>query len=135
MLVRVIAVSGACRVLSIYFEMVPFPVMKSVLSHLVQDLVWDSAATDVRVAVLQVSQIWTLFPAMVVMVILHHQRQPVLLHTTTILYILSAHLQRTGDCYQDKQRCHSSNLTCKLEWPKVKQSGCMCTLTWSMRMQ
>ncbi len=53
-LVRVTAVSGVCRVLSLYFELIPFSVMKSLLGRLVKELVWDAAAIDVRVAVLQV---------------------------------------------------------------------------------
>ena len=38
-----------------YYEMVPFAVMKAILCRLVQELAWDSSAIDVRVAVLQVS--------------------------------------------------------------------------------
>ena len=54
MLVRVTAVSGVCRVLSLFFELIPFPVMKTLLGRLVKELVWDASAIDVRVAVLQV---------------------------------------------------------------------------------
>ena len=54
-LVRVTTISGVCRVLSLYFEMIPFPVMKALLGRLVTQLAWDSAAIDVRVAVLQVT--------------------------------------------------------------------------------
>ena len=53
-LVRVTGVSGVCRVLSLYFELIPFPVMKSLVGRLVKELAWDSASIDVRVAVLQV---------------------------------------------------------------------------------
>ncbi len=60
MLVRVTAISGVCRVLSLYFEMIPFPVMKALLGRLVMQLAWDSAAIDVRVAVLQV-KLWVNF--------------------------------------------------------------------------
>lgn len=54
MVVRVTAVTGVCRILSLYFDLVPFPVMKELLGKLVKELVWDAAAIDVRVAVLQV---------------------------------------------------------------------------------
>ena len=54
MLVRVTAVSGVCHVLSLYFEMIPFPAIKTLLGRLVKELAWDAAAIDVRVAVLQV---------------------------------------------------------------------------------
>ena len=53
-LVRVTAVTGTCRILSLYFDLVPFPMMKELLGKLVKELVWDAAAIDVRVAVLQV---------------------------------------------------------------------------------
>ena len=53
-LVRVTAVTGVCRVLSLYFDLVPFPVMKEILGKLVNELAWDAAAIDVRVAVVQV---------------------------------------------------------------------------------
>ena len=52
--VRVTAVTGVCRVLSLYLDLIPFPVMKQLLGKLVQDLVWDAAAIGVRVAVVQV---------------------------------------------------------------------------------
>ena len=56
MMVRVMAVAGVCRVLSYYWEMIPAPVIKTLLGRLVKDLAWDASAINVRVAVLQVRQ-------------------------------------------------------------------------------
>ena len=53
-LVRVTAITGVCRVLSLYFDLVPFPVLKELLGKLVKELAWDAASADVRVAVVQV---------------------------------------------------------------------------------
>jgi len=52
--VRVTAITGVCRVLSLYFDLVPFPVLKELLGKLVKELAWDAASADVRVAVVQV---------------------------------------------------------------------------------
>ena len=49
-------VTGVCRVLSLHFDLVPFPVMKEILGKLVKELAWDAAAIDMRVAVVQVSK-------------------------------------------------------------------------------
>ncbi len=56
-LVRVTTITGVCRVLSLYFDLVPFPVLKEVLGKLVKELAWDASAIDVRVAVVQVSSL------------------------------------------------------------------------------
>lgn len=53
-MVRVVTVAGVCRVLSYYWEMIPAPVIKTLLGRLVKDLAWDASAINVRVAVLQV---------------------------------------------------------------------------------
>ncbi len=53
-MVRVSAVMGVCRVLSYYWEMIPAPVVKALISRMVKELAWDSAAVNVRVAVVQV---------------------------------------------------------------------------------
>lgn len=50
------SITGVCRVLSLYFQLIPFPVMKSLLGRLVKELAWDAAANDIRVAVLQVGR-------------------------------------------------------------------------------
>ena len=55
-MVRVSAVMGVCRVLSYYWEMIPAPVVKALISRMVKELAWDSAAVNVRVAVVQVRQ-------------------------------------------------------------------------------
>ncbi|XP_064397126.1 condensin-2 complex subunit G2-like isoform X2 [Halichondria panicea] len=52
-MVRVSAVMGVCRVLSYYWEMIPAPVVKALISRMVKELAWDSAAVNVRVAVVQ----------------------------------------------------------------------------------
>ena len=54
-MVRVVTVAGVCRVLSYYWEMIPAPVIKTLLGRLVKDLAWDASAINVRVAVLQVT--------------------------------------------------------------------------------
>ncbi len=56
-LVRVTTITGVCRVLSLYFDLVPFPVLKEVLGKLVKELTWDASAIDVRVAVVQVGSL------------------------------------------------------------------------------
>ena len=53
-LVRVTVVTGVCHILSLYFDLVHFPMMKEILGKLVKELAWDAATIDVRVAVVQV---------------------------------------------------------------------------------
>lgn len=55
-MVRVITVAGVCRVLSCYWEMIPAHVIKSLLTHLVTNLAFDTSSASVRVAVLKVSR-------------------------------------------------------------------------------
>ena len=52
--VRVTAILGVCKVVSTYWEMIPAIVIKTFLQELVENLAWDTASVDVRVAVMQV---------------------------------------------------------------------------------
>ena len=52
--VRVMAIHGVCKVISAFWEMIPAIVIKTFLQELVENLAWDTASIDVRVAVLQV---------------------------------------------------------------------------------
>ena len=51
--VRVVACHGACRVLALYWEMIPPSTAKGLLTALVKDLAHDASANTVRVAALQ----------------------------------------------------------------------------------
>lgn len=51
--VRVTAILGVCKVVATYWEMIPAIVIKTFLQELVENLAWDTASVDVRVAVLQ----------------------------------------------------------------------------------
>eukprot|EP01135_Chromosphaera_perkinsii_P006883 Nk52_evm38s621 gene=Nk52_evmTU38s621 len=51
--VRVIGVHGICRIISLYFELIPLPTTKSLLEKIVNDMAFDASANVVRVAVLQ----------------------------------------------------------------------------------
>ncbi len=53
--VRGATVVGVSQILSLYWEMIPGSVIKSLLGRMVQDLAWDASAISVRVAVIQVS--------------------------------------------------------------------------------
>jgi len=53
--VRVAAITGVCRVLSYYWELIPASVIKSFLTKLVVELCRDTSSDIVRVTVLQVS--------------------------------------------------------------------------------
>lgn len=50
--VRTIGVQGVCRVLGIYWELLPAATIKVMLDRLVNDLAFDSSSTMVRVAVM-----------------------------------------------------------------------------------
>mmetsp|Transcript_50826 Transcript_50826/g.99634 ORF Transcript_50826/g.99634 Transcript_50826/m.99634 type:complete len:1179 (-) Transcript_50826:273-3809(-) len=51
--VRTLGVSGVCRVLGVYWEMIPPATTKSLLLKLLQDMTFDSTASAVRSAVLK----------------------------------------------------------------------------------
>ena len=51
--VRVVAVHGACRILALYWELIPAATTKALLTTLVKDLAHDASANTVRVAALQ----------------------------------------------------------------------------------
>ena len=55
MSVRVAAITGVCRVLAYYWEVIPANVIKSFLTKLIVELCRDASSDNVRVAVLQVS--------------------------------------------------------------------------------
>ena len=50
--VRVVAVHGVCRVLTLYWELIPPATTKALLATLIKDLAHDAAANTVRVATL-----------------------------------------------------------------------------------
>ena len=52
--VRVVAILGVCRVISTFWDITPSTVIKTFLQELVENLAWDTASINVRVAVLQV---------------------------------------------------------------------------------
>ncbi|PIK47294.1 putative condensin-2 complex subunit G2, partial [Apostichopus japonicus] len=49
--VRVTAVQGVCKVVSVYWELLPAAAVSSFLAKLIQDQVYDTSSPDVRVAV------------------------------------------------------------------------------------
>ncbi|KAL1523555.1 hypothetical protein AB1Y20_018491 [Prymnesium parvum] len=51
--VRVVAVQGVCRVLALFWELIPTPTARLLLSLLVKELAHDASANSVRVAVFQ----------------------------------------------------------------------------------
>ncbi len=53
--VRATTVQGVFKILNLFWELIPAAVIQSFLIKLLQDLAWDSASSDVRVAVLVVS--------------------------------------------------------------------------------
>lgn len=54
--VRVVVVSGICRVSAIYWEFIPAEKIRTLISTIVQKLAWDSSSADVRHAVVKVSK-------------------------------------------------------------------------------
>ena len=54
-MVRIITVQGMCQAYRVYWELIPAATIKALVLHLVQDLAWDSASADVRVAVVKVT--------------------------------------------------------------------------------
>ena len=55
--VRCAATAGVCRILGSYWELVPPPVIRSLLKRLLGDLARDAASVSVRVAVVQVGHV------------------------------------------------------------------------------
>lgn len=51
--VRCIAVTGVCRVLGVFWELIPEHTIRVLLAHVVNDLAHDSSSSNVRVAVLE----------------------------------------------------------------------------------
>ena len=53
-MVRVAAVTGVCKVMSIYWEMISATIIKSLISKVILELVWDASSADVRESVIKV---------------------------------------------------------------------------------
>ena len=51
---RVLTIQGICRVMAVYWELIPVAVIKSLVTPLVQELVFDSSSAEVRHAVFKV---------------------------------------------------------------------------------
>jgi condensin-2 complex subunit G2 len=51
--VRCIAVTGVCRVLGVYWELIPEHTIRVLLAHVVNDLAHDSSSSNVRAAVVE----------------------------------------------------------------------------------
>ncbi len=53
--VRATTALGVCRVLSVYWTLIPGAMIQTLLTCLLQDLAWDASSGDVRTAVVTVS--------------------------------------------------------------------------------
>lgn len=51
--VRTVAIEGIFRVLNAYWEMLPDEIIRVLLSRLVNDIAFDTASSNIRLAVLQ----------------------------------------------------------------------------------
>ena len=53
-MVRCSCINGVCCILSYYWEMIPAHVIRDISRTLINELAFDTASSDIRVAVLQV---------------------------------------------------------------------------------
>ena len=53
-MVRCSCINGVCCILSYYWEMIPAHVIREISRTLINELAFDTASSDIRVAVLQV---------------------------------------------------------------------------------
>lgn len=51
---RVTGVQGVCRILGMFWELIPAHVLTTFLSKLIQDMAFDASSSDVRVSVFKV---------------------------------------------------------------------------------
>ena len=69
-MVRVAAVTGVCKVMSIYWEMISATIIKSLISKVILELVWDASSADVRESVIKVRGLIKIIQSLISKVIL-----------------------------------------------------------------
>lgn len=102
MSVRVAAITGVCRVLSYYWELVPASVIKSFLTKLVVELCRDASSDNVRVTVLQVSHTHcNSFTLLIYFLMMPHQGMCVILDNLLSVPVMKELLPLLRHCIHD----------------------------------